>query len=268
MKKKKAAITVVSAIIFGLLTLILIGYLFSQRLSVESYVESGDVTICHLSDLHLPKNGVSTEEILAACRSASPDLIFLTGDMFDGSADENDLRSLSEFYFELRKIAPVYAVVGNHEIGSELYESYVAACKDNGVSLLLNETLLTTVKNRPFLITGLKDGSLFSEKNLPDYALIREENQSAVNLLLAHRPENFDNYAEGDFDAVFCGHAHGGQARLFGRGLYAPNQGLFPSYTSGRYSSGNSLMFVSRGLGDSYSAFRFFNSYNIIFVTL
>lgn len=51
---------------------------------------------------------------------------------------------------------------------------------------------------------------------------------------------------------VLSGHAHGGQVRLPLIGaLFAPNQGLFPKYTAGLYSEGQTKMVVSRGLDNS-----------------
>lgn len=35
------------------------------------------------------------------------------------------------------------------------------------------------------------------------------------------------------FDLVISEHVHGGQLRLFGKGLFSPGQGLFLKYTKG-----------------------------------
>ena len=107
------------------------------------------------------------------------------------------------------------------------------------------------------LLTGVKDAATPAKIN----------GEYDLTILLAHRPELFSRYAEAGFSYCFCGHAHGGQVAFFGRGLYAPDQGLFPSYTSGVYRTGDSTMLVSRGLGDGKSAFRIFNSYSIIIAT-
>jgi predicted MPP superfamily phosphohydrolase len=61
---------------------------------------------------------------------------------------------------------------------------------------------------------------------------------------------------------VFSGHAHGGQFRIpfLKKGIIAPNQGLFPKYTSGLYSSNNGIqVMVSRGLGNSIIPIRINN---------
>jgi predicted MPP superfamily phosphohydrolase len=70
-------------------------------------------------------------------------------------------------------------------------------------------------------------------------------------------------------DLVFTGHAHGGQIRLpFIGGLAAPDQGLFPKYTSGRHEKDSTTMYVSRGLGNSIFPLRVFNRPEIVTVTL
>ena len=51
-------------------------------------------------------------------------------------------------------------------------------------------------------------------------------------------------------------------------GLVAPDQGLFPKYTSGSYVEDNSTMYVSRGLGNSIIPVRMFNRPEIVVVNL
>ena len=59
------------------------------------------------------------------------------------------------------------------------------------------------------------------------------------------------NYAQTDADVILCGHAHGGQIRIGNTALYAPQQGMFPPYTSGLYERNGTKLYVSRGLGDT-----------------
>ena len=69
-------------------------------------------------------------------------------------------------------------------------------------------------------------------------------------ILLSHRPELTKEYTALAFDAVVCGHAHGGQWRLPGliNGVYAPHQGIFPKFAGGLYDLGTTTLIVSRGL--------------------
>ena len=51
-------------------------------------------------------------------------------------------------------------------------------------------------------------------------------------------------------------------------GLVAPNQGLFPEYSSGMHEVENTTMIVNRGLGNSIIPVRVFNRPEIVVVTL
>jgi predicted MPP superfamily phosphohydrolase len=80
--------------------------------------------------------------------------------------------------------------------------------------------------------------------------LSRFDQQDGYKILLCHHPEYFARYIRTlSIDLTVSGHAHGGQWCLFGRGIYAPGQGLFPRYTHGVHHAGRLL--VSRGVGDS-----------------
>jgi predicted MPP superfamily phosphohydrolase len=92
---------------------------------------------------------------------------------------------------------------------------------------------------------------------------------SGFNLLLAHHPEYIGNYVCAGAGLVFSGHAHGGQFRLpLIGGLYAPGQGVLPTYDAGLYSLGNTQMIVSRGLGNSRFPFRLNNRPDLVVAAL
>ena len=266
MKKKGVALLIIALLAFSALT-IGIGLWTSREIETELYEEtlnlSSPIRVCQISDLHYPYNGADLGELSEEIMSLFPDLIFLTGDIFDGKARKEDMSGLYSFLSALSSVSPVYAVIGNHEIGSPLLDEYVDFCRNDGIELLLDETALFRKGTTTVKITGLKDGKLLNKTNVPDYF---SEKKASLNFVLAHRPELFDSYVSANAGYVFTGHAHGGQMRFFKKGMYAPDQGLFPSYTSGRYSADASVMFVSRGLGDGYSSFRCFNPYHLIVV--
>ena len=96
--------------------------------------------------------------------------------------------------------------------------------------------------------------------------LMKKVNKENLSVLLAHEPQYLKNYADAGVDIVLSGHAHGGQIRIpfTNVGLVAPNQGFLPKYTSGQYSSDNTSMFVSRGIGNSILPLRIFNCPEIV----
>ena len=95
------------------------------------------------------------------------------------------------------------------------------------------------------------------------------DTSEGYTLLLSHRPERFSKSIELGFDLVLTGHAHGGQFRLpFIGGIYAPQQGFFPKYTSGLHTSGETSMVVSRGLGHSSIPIRLNNRPELVIIEL
>ena len=64
-----------------------------------------------------------------------------------------------------------------------------------------------------------------------------------------------------DVDLVLAGHAHGGQIRIFGQGLYAPGQGIFPRYTRGVVDG---RMIISAGAGNPVPAPRWGNPCEVL----
>ena len=101
-------------------------------------------------------------------------------------------------------------------------------------------------------IGGLTSGRFYPEnQNQPNVDFLTEFSQlKGFKLLLCHHPEYYPKYIKDlPIDLIFSGHAHGGQWRFFGMGIYAPGQGIFPKYTSGVYEK---RLVVSRGLGNLY----------------
>ncbi len=266
--KKKIVAAILIILAAALPAIVLTGYFYSQSVKTEYYDcgFSTGIKIALLSDMHFPRENKNLTAAVDFLKELSPDIIAVTGDAFDASASKEDLIKVDEFYNKLTSFSQVYAVIGNHEIGSPLLTDYVDLCKNNAVNLLLDEFVTLNLKGKNILIAGVKDGKIPSEKNLPD---VTESKLNAdVSLLLAHRPELIKDYAYYNFDVVLSGHAHGGQVRLFGRGLYAPDQGYFPKFTSGRYVEGKTQTFVSRGLGDGKYRLRIFNPYDVLIITL
>lgn len=93
--------------------------------------------------------------------------------------------------------------------------------------------------------------------------------RKAFNLLLAHNPLYFDEYADWGADLVLSGHVHGGVVILpFLGGVISPQVRLFPKYYAGTYFHGKSEMILSRGLHMHSFRIRLFNMPELSCVTL
>lgn len=181
---------------------------------------------------------------------------------------------------ECPRIAPTFFSLGNHEW--VLSDNDFKTIQNSGVILLDNSYQALSLRgDKPLFIGGLTSAIIvrfrefarrfpkedwekrhhsninylrFKEQvSEPDAEwLFAYEKEDGDKLLLSHHPEywtyDLPLLETHPIDLVLSGHAHGGQIRLFGRGLYAPDQGLLPKFTSGAFAGEYGRMIVSRGL--------------------
>lgn len=271
----------------GIALLIFFFYFQNNSIVISNYTISSDkippnfngYKIVQLSDLHSKSFGNDQKNLVKKIKNLEPDSIVFTGDLIDSYRyDEETSLILME---RLVQIAPVYYVTGNHEWWSGKFDSLEDKLKIIGVQVMRNKTEEITIGTNKIQIIGIDDPANVeesnveesyeetgkTEKNITD--LIDIEGEDYFQILLSHRPEMFSLYDKYGFDIVFSGHAHGGQFRIpFVGGLIAPDQGFFPEYTSGKYTSDNTTMIVNRGLGNSIIPIRIFNRPEIVVVTL
>ena len=99
--------------------------------------------------------------------------------------------------------------------------------------------------------------------------LLPEQRTDCFQILLAHNPDYFPEYAAWGADLVLSGHLHGGVARLpLLGGVVSPRLHFFPRYDGGKFTHGNSVMIVSRGLGMHTIPFRFNNPGELVEITI
>jgi len=231
--------------------------------------------ILHISDLH---NKNFHGRLINKIKGISPDIIVITGDLIDRRKTNVDIAV--KFVREIIEIAPVYYVTGNHEQLSENYNELEKELKNLHVVIMDNYYTKINYNGSKIGLAGIADPAIiqnektyFPENNKTYMRnTLKELTQNLktdFNILLSHRPEQYEIYKEFKIDMVFSGHAHGGQIRIpFFKGILSPNQGFFPKYSEGIHREGMTSMFVSRGLGNSLFPFRIFNRPELIVVIL
>lgn len=233
-----------------------------------------DYKIVQLSDLHSKTFGDHQSALVQKVRQINPDVIVFTGDLVD-SKRYNEKTSLILIEV-LIQISPLYFVTGNHEWWSGKFHSLEKKLAEIGVQVMRNQADVITNGQDSIHIVGIDDPAQVNESHTERQRTeekivksIKDLEEEFFKILLSHRPEMLPLYSIYQFDIVFSGHAHGGQIRipLIG-GLIAPNQGLFPKYTSREHILGNTTMIVNRGLGNSVIPLRVFNRPEILVVTL
>ncbi len=215
-----------------------------------------------VSDIH---NG-DIELILKAIEVSRAEAILVVGDFIP---DADDYERGLEFLRRAAAMRPTFCSLGNHErkYRGELVPLVLAT----GAVLLDN----AETSYRGIRIGGLSSGYLNGEEQrntkktpTPNLTWLAEfAKKPGYKLLLSHHPEYYKPYIHDlPIDLTLSGHAHGGQWRFLGRGVFAPGQGFLPKYTAGLYDG---RLLVGRGLGDSH-AFppRIFNKPELIFLSL
>lgn len=265
--------------------------------NLEQFSENKTVRIVQISDFHSNDFGKNESRLIEKVKAASPDIIFLTGDIFDfdmkGIKPVQNVKYLLE---GLRQIAPFYYITGNHEYYRYHNAEWSHLIEEYGGKILKNESTAVELNDGMILVTGISDPfedlsmeERQKDKDIKERYLNRlksvsekaekmneqlKQNQNFLfSVLLAHRPEYIMDYLSYDYDLILSGHAHGGQWKLpFAKnGLYAPMQGLFPKYSGGLYDfkKQGSVFIVSRGLSHQIPNIpRFFNPPELVVIEI
>lgn len=210
------------------------------------------LTLAVLSDLH----NDPFDDVLETLRCA--DAILFVGDLLD--RHHPGLANATAFLQQAPRCAPTFLSLGNHEWKSAEWPIFRP---------LLLQSDITVLDNAFTAFRGLTLGGLSSApKEQIQTAWLRDmARQAGFRLLMCHHPEWYEPYVQPfGLDLTVAGHAHGGQVSLFGHGLYAPGQGLFPRLTCGFYDNGHLL--VNRGMTNACGLPRFGNPCEMLMLRL
>lgn len=234
-----------------------------------------------LSDLHNKSYGRHNEKLAEAILDLKPDCAIVAGDMYTsraGSSYEHAVELLGAISEKL----PVYMANGNHEHKTDydretfgdMYDRYRAELDSYGLKLLVNERV--QLADRNISICGSQIGrecfQHFKRFPMPeDYLdkLVGRAEKDKFQILIAHNPDYFEEYAAWGADLVLSGHIHGGIVRFPGLGgMVSPAVKLFPQYDGGIFQIGGSTMILSRGLGTHAIPVRMWNPGELVYVTV
>ena len=246
--------------------------------------------IAIIADLH----NTPFENILTSLNREHPDFITIPGDiLYAGGKDHSiydhvsssgqhlrNTRNALSFLQEVVKIAPIILSTGNHELYLDV--------EDKSLLANIRVTFLDDSYQRfgNVVFGGLSSpykifagtGTVHTKAehqvrwdmvfdNVNTGWLDEFEKQEGYKILLCHHPEFYEPFLKNrnGIDLILSGHAHGGQIRLFGRGLYAYGQGWFPKYTKGIYDG---KLIVSAGLSNTSKIPRIGNPTELVYVDL
>jgi hypothetical protein len=203
----------------------------------QSAAPVSPVRFALVTDLH----DRAAEQVGQAILDAAPDAVLIAGDLFEAPPRRRTAHFGEALrLLDLLRSIPTFYVGGNHD--STLPPRMEQAMRERRVELLFDRA----VPFRDLFIGGVRSAQYAPGKKPNTAFLDAFSAMEGYKILLCHHPEYYPRFIRGTrIDLTLSGHAHGGQWTLFGRGVYAPGQGLFPRYTAGLYEG---RLLVSRGL--------------------
>ncbi len=266
----------IAAVIVALIVLLFVSALDGRLCVTEYKVTSPELPEAfdglRLAVVADPHGNYMQEKSELAVRIAEEkaDVILLLGDMLDENAP--DMESFSGFLGEIVKIAPVYAVSGNHDRWHDYYREFLTVCKSAGVTVLEDREALLRRGADSIRLVGFADPEFWTA-NPPSGCMDAVQEalppEDGFDILLFHRANLFDHVADAGYELVLSGHLHGGVVRL---PFIGPVFKSLPvgdmTYAGGKYTVGESTLIVSRGLGNNVDVPRIFNRPELVVITL
>lgn len=209
--------------------------------------------VVQLTDIHagLFMNRRQLRSYVDRVISLRPDLFVLTGDYISNSLAF--LPGCLEEMARVRARCGTFATLGNHEHWYGSQSEIRAIFRQYGVPLLNNEHRIVRTGEGRFAVIGIDD----LHAGRPDLeAALAGLDPTAPGILLSHRPEIFPRAAALGISLTLSGHYHGGQIKLSGPGGGASLAHLRTPYVEGLFTIGASRLYVSRGIGTTFTPVR------------
>jgi predicted MPP superfamily phosphohydrolase len=193
-----------------------------------------------VSDMHLGhvRGSEFAGRIAALINSLKPDIVFIVGDLFDGSAANPN--GLAAPLKQLSAPFGAYFVTGNHEEFGDPTE-YIRAVRGCGIEVLDNEKRFVD----GLQIIGVNYRSCTHAGHFESVLKQIAIDEGRASILLLHAPNNLPVSEAAGVSLQFSGHTHRGQifpftwatARVYGRFVY------------GLHRLGRMTVFTSSGAG-------------------
>lgn len=272
----------------GLLILSILGLFYSAYLEpslvktrtqeIDSAKINEEIKIVLVSDWHLrPGKGAGfvkdTAEKISYLR---PDVILMAGDYLffdDFKRFKDDLAALGQ----LTKIAPTFAVLGNHDYGigdpeqsflfPDHHQQITQLFEENGIRVLRDEKEKIKIKGVEIWLAGFDE--FWRPQKKPWSALKELADAPLFKIGLSHNPDAAFTPEAKVLDILLSGHTHGGQIRLPFIGALGDAETIIPLADYGRYLPYHQPpIFNTVGLGESGAPFRFFNRPEIVLLKI
>lgn len=249
-----------------------------QRVTIDSErlpASFDGFTVAQFSDVHLGnlhRDSPLIHKLVEQINALDPDIVVSSGDLVNIHSGELD-SSYMALFSQIK--APVYSVLGNHDLAYYVNDKSVTPMKSiadligkqkaMGWTMLENENRVIRREGDSIAICGVTytHNVRFGGSN-NDYGrsdLVRSfdgVDSTSFAILISHTPALFDSLPTlGLHPAItMSGHVHAMQAKIsLGDWQWSPASWLYPLW-SGLYREGDRVLYVNDGLGYVLYPFR------------
>lgn len=200
-----------------------------------------------ISDLHLGYvNDVKKlGKIVNRINQLHPDIVFISGDLFDGNYNAlQDPQGMEKEFKRLSSTYGTYLCWGNHDAG-ETFEKMRALVEASNITLLEDEM---TVVGEEILVVGRKDSRPIGSqdggrKNMQEQ--FKKVGNKLPKIILDHQPSTIEEYEQAN-ELILSGHTHQGQIfpfNLVTKAYFTVDYGYY------RKNKNSPQVIVSSGVG-------------------
>ena len=193
-----------------------------------------------ISDLHvgtsISKNKI--EEIKTMIEKISPQILFICGDIFDHSSNEEIMKFSAEKLGSIKTEYGTYFVTGNHEYYLQNMSKILSNFDNTGIKVLQDEM----VSIGDIYLVGRKD--IHAEARAPLSKILDGADKNRPIIILDHQPNTIDESIANGADLQLSGHTHNGQLFPFSYIVRLVNHSHYGIVESGSFKA-----IVSSGIG-------------------
>ncbi len=218
------------------------------------FVDAGEVRIAIFSDMHegMFKNAMPIARIARRADAVGADLVLIPGDFVYVLTPQRHAQTFAAFG---AMTTPVYAVLGNHDLGlpgPDVRAPLARALSDIGVTMIDDVSVEVQTRRARFQLIGLSD-----EWGRNQDRRLLEQSFSTPKIGLTHNPGTLLKLTKAQrADLMVSGHTHGGQ--VFIPGLTCKITSFACAVTRyGLAQSRGGRVFVTSGTGMSGLPIRF-----------
>lgn len=221
------------------------GQIKTTEMDIQMAGLKKDVKIVHLSDLHIGHfRGVKwMQKIADITKAQQPDIVCITGDLFDGKIrlNKNVIAPLKQLE------APIYFVEGNHDGYTDI-KKIKQNLKKEGIRVLSNQIANTHGLQIVGLNHMLADEDAVDihakHKTMKEVLEIMPIYPEMPTILLHHSPDGIEYANKAGVNLFLAGHTHAGQ--LFPINCIA---NMIFAYNRGLHQYKDTQIYVSEGIG-------------------